>query len=144
RQTPRTSTCYCQHFWPVGEEELVMFGFLVLLCFVAAPLLIGWLYFRRFALARPPIGVVEVSDVAIILVGVVVVPYLYLILPSGIAAVVLGVTLASILAMTFEPLLRSPFVRWLVVLTLVGADVGVADQLSSQSPWFLAVNNLVL
>ena len=119
-------------------------GFFVLLGFVAAPLLIGWLYFRRFALARPPIGVVDVSDVAIILVGVVVVPYLYLVLPSGIAAVVLGLTMASILAMTFEPLLRFPLVRWLVVLTLLGTDVGVANRLSSQSLWFLAVNNLVL
>ena len=43
----------------------------VILAFSIATLLASWAYFRRHAIARPPIGVLGLEDVTALLIGVV-------------------------------------------------------------------------
>jgi hypothetical protein len=121
--------------------ELALVGFCVL---AASPVLLGWLYFRGYAITRPPIGVFNATDVAILIVAIILLPYLYLALPLWLVAVLLSASALSALSFTAEPILRNRWQTWLVALVLVGADVGTALQLGAMSPWFLAVNNVVL
>jgi len=53
-----------------------------LLALLAALLGLSLAYFRRYGVARPPLGVLGGGDVAAMLGAVVVVPFLYLALPD--------------------------------------------------------------
>ena len=110
----------------------------------AVSILLAWGYFRRFALSRPPIGVFSLGDVVAMLVGVVLVPYLYLLLPPGVVVALLGLGMLSVLALMAEPVLRVRALRWLVVVALLGADVWVTIGLDAGSPARYLANDLVL
>jgi hypothetical protein len=53
-------------------------SFYVVLIHVLLAILLSWAYFKRYQLKRPPVGVLNLVDVAVMLAGVVAVPYLYL------------------------------------------------------------------
>src|SRR5438132_13261866 len=110
----------------------------------AVTMLLGWLYFRRYALARPPIGVINLWDVAIMVGGIILVPYLYLIAPRWLVAVLLAGTLLNILYFTLEPILGVRWRIWLTTLVLVSADVVSAVQFEAMSAVFFAINNVGL
>lgn len=99
---------------------------LMLLLYTAASMTLGWGYFQRYALSRPPIGVINGSDLLLILGGVVVIPYLYLLLPTWGVALLLGLGAWGILHLTLEPLLPKRWLLWLVTVALLVADGGSA------------------
>lgn len=100
-------------------------------------------YFRTYGISRPPVGVVNLRDVSILLVGIVAIPYLYLVLPLAVVATVLAVAIVGILLFTAEPVLPRPL-RLGIALGTVAADVGLALALGTESNAFMAVNNVVL
>jgi hypothetical protein len=53
---------------------------IVVLSQIAAALLLSWCYFGRYAVTRPPIGVFNLRDIGFMLAGIVLVPYLYLVM----------------------------------------------------------------
>jgi hypothetical protein len=110
----------------------------------AAALLLSWMYFQRYPIAPPPIGVFNLRDVALIIGGIVLVPYLYLALPAWLVAGLLALGMASALYFMCEPVLRSSAAVWLATLALAGANLGVALAFGSASVPFFATNNLVL
>jgi hypothetical protein len=116
----------------------------VILGHAAVALLLSWIYFRRYPIARPPIGVFNLRDVALMISGIVLVPYLYLALPSWLVAGLLALGMASSLYFMCEPVLRSRVVVWLATLTLALADLGAALAFGPASAPFFAANNLVL
>jgi hypothetical protein len=116
----------------------------VVLGFTASAVLLGWAYFRRYRLARPPIGVFGLGDVAFMIGAIVVVPYLYLAFPLWLVAGIFASAMLSILYFTAEPILRSRWAIWLVVLVLPGADIWSAFRFGPTSVPFLIVNNTVL
>ena len=59
----------------------------VILLHTAATILLGWGYFRRYAVTRPPIGVFNIWDVMVMMGGIILVPYLYLLLPIWLVAI---------------------------------------------------------
>lgn len=111
---------------------------------VVAALVGAWLYFRRFHPTRPPVGVFNRVDVLVMFVGLVAVPYLYLVLPPGLAATFLAIGMVSILTLALQPILRHTAVRWAAVAILMLADVALALGPGAGSSSFMAVNNLVL
>ncbi len=111
---------------------------------VAGALLLGWGYFRRYRITRPPIGVVNLSDVTFLIVGIVLVPYLYLYLPRYLVAGLLLVGMLSALYFTAEPVLRAPWAVWLNTLLLAGGDIAAAQWAGATSGLFFAINNVVL
>ncbi|HEY3231365.1 MAG TPA: hypothetical protein VGJ87_19210 [Roseiflexaceae bacterium] len=117
---------------------------IVVLSQIAAALLLSWGYFRRYAVTRPPIGVFNLWDIAIMIGGIILVPYLYLILPIWLVAGLLALAILSVLYVVWEPILQARWAIWFVTLALVATDVGTALLLGTATTPFFAVNNIVL
>jgi hypothetical protein len=105
---------------------------------------LGWRYFRRYAITRPPVGVFNLRDVAILMAAIAVIPYVYLELPLIVVAGVLTVTVTSILYFTLEPVLRRRLAVLCVAVAAVGADVALAVTKGTTSNAFLAVNDALM
>jgi hypothetical protein len=88
---------------------------------VAAAVGLGVGYFRRFRVERPPVGVYTLTDIAVMMVAVVVVPVAYLHLPTGVVTAVLGVMTVFALQFTFAPILAGRFPRWVSLLLAAAA-----------------------
>ena len=73
-------------------------AFFVVLAQVAGAVALAWWYWQRYQMVRPPIGVLDLSDVALMLAGIVVVPWLYLALPLWMAGTMLALGIAGVLA----------------------------------------------
>jgi hypothetical protein len=122
----------------------VSLAFVVVLGHAVAAVVLSWLYFRRYRMTRPPIGVVTLGDVGITLVGIVLVPYLYLALPPWLVGALLMLAMASILYALWEPVARAAWGTWLAVVVLIGADLGAWLWLGPASRLAFVVNNVVL
>lgn len=121
---------------------MVLASFVVLVHVLAAVIL-SWLYYRRYAMTRPPIGVFNLGDVAIMMASIILVPFLYLVLPIWMLASLLVLASISLLYFAWEPVLRSAWTIWLVTILLAGADLLTA-LVSKMNPWFFAINNVVI
>ena len=115
---------------------------LVVLTLAVAAVVLSSLYFRRFAITRPPLGVFNLSDVAMMIGSIILVPYLDLFLPVWLVAGLLLLSGLSTLYVTSEPLLRSGWQCWLVTLALIGLDLAAWRWLGQASPVWYAANNL--
>ena len=104
---------------------------------------LGFVYFRRARLARPPIGVFNARDVQVVLAAIVLVPYMYLALPLWAVTGLMSVAALSVGAFTLEPVAPRRL-AWAVALALVAADVAAAAVYSTRSNAFLAVNDAAL
>jgi hypothetical protein len=119
-------------------------SFYVVLGFTISAVLLGWVYFRNYQLARPSIGVLNLGDVAFMIGVIILIPYLYLALPLWLVAAILAMAMLSILYFTGEPVLRARWANWVVALLLIGADVRANLHLGATSTTFFLVNNTVL
>jgi hypothetical protein len=124
-------------------NKMVQAVFVIVVHAVAATLL-GWLYFRRYRMTRPPIGVFNLGDIAIMIGAIILVPFLYLLLPLWMVAGLLTLSSIGILYFTWEPVLHSKWVIWLVTILLASADLVTALAPGVDPAWFFAVNNLVI
>jgi hypothetical protein len=122
----------------------VLFATAIVLGYVVAALLLSWAFFARGRMTRPPLGVFNLADIAIMLGAIVAVPYLYLVVPHWLVAGLLGLGALSSLYLTGEVFLPTRAATWFVSLTLVGADVGALLAFGPGSMPFFLVNNLVL
>ena len=104
----------------------------------------GWAYFRRYQVSRPPIGVFNLKDLALMVLFIILVPFLYLVLPTWLAAGLLLLAALSVLYFTWEPVLHARRATWLAVCALLTADLGTAFLLGVRSNGFFAVNDAVL
>lgn len=108
--------------------------------------LLAVLYFRRVRLERPPLGVFNARDVTIMIVFIVLLPFLYLILPTWLLIGLLSLTFSSALYITLRPFLR-PLYLWPLILFLLATDIVVTEALLGTGPgWQLywACNDLVV
>ena len=64
-------------------------SFYILLAHAVLGVVLSWAYVRRYQVKRPPVGVLNLVDVAVMLAGVVFVPYLYLYLPLWLGTLLL-------------------------------------------------------
>ena len=102
------------------------------------------LFFRRYEITRPPIGVFNRRDVYVVLGGIVLVPYVYLALPLGVVTVLLVLISVSVLYFALEPVLRARWAIWATAIGLVAADVVASSVFGAMTDPFLAINNVVL
>ena len=117
---------------------------IVILFHVVASVILAGLYFRRYTMTRPPIGVFNLGDVAVMIGMVILVPFLYLLLPIWMVIGLLTLVGLSILYFTWEPVLKSSWIIWLVTLVLAGGDLFTALVSDVNPVWFLAINNIVM
>src|SRR5260370_23477701 len=116
----------------------------VVVAYATGGVLLAWFYFRRFRVTRPPIGVFNLRDVALMIGAIVLVPYLYLAVPVWLVATLLGLGMLTILQVTFENVLPGRWMAWAVAVVLLGADVGTPLIFGAPSTPFALVNNTVL
>ena len=116
----------------------------VILGCVLAGMLLSMLYFRRCVVARPPIGVINLWDVAVLLAAVVVVPYLYLGLPPWLMMALLALGIAGLLYELLAPSLRRAAPAVAATALVVAADIFVAWRYGTAGIPFLVVNNAIL
>jgi hypothetical protein len=76
----------------------------------------GWAYCRRYQVSRPPIGVFNLKDLALMVLFIILVPFLYLVLPTWLAAGLLLLAALSVLYFTWEPVLHTRWAIWLVMV----------------------------
>jgi hypothetical protein len=117
---------------------------LALFLLAAVAVLLGMAYFRRYAVTRAPLGVMNLGDVAFMLGAIILIPYLYLSLPGWVVATLLAIGSIGLLQLLFEPALHPSWLSWLVGVLLVGADIVLARQAGTGATPFVAVNNVVL
>jgi hypothetical protein len=123
---------------------MLPYSFYVISTFAASAVLLGWAYFRRYEISRPPIGVFGLGDVMVMIGAIVLLPYLYLAFPLWLVAGIFALGVISILYFTVEPILRARWAIWLVTLGISGADIWAQFQFGAMSTAFLVVNNAVL
>ena len=119
-------------------------AYYVVLGCVAGVLLGSWAYFRRYQVSRPPIGVFNLLDIALMVVFIILVPLLYLALPLWLAATLLLLVALSILYFAWEPVLKARWAVWLATLSLLALDSAAALLFGTRQNAFFAVNNAVL
>jgi hypothetical protein len=119
-------------------------AFYAVLGHAAGTVLLSWCYFRWYRVTRPPLGVFNLRDVAIMVVSIVLVPYLYLALPTWLVVGLVVVGVLSVLYLVWEPVLRARWGIWLATLGLAVADVGAMHAYGAVSTPFFVINNVVL
>jgi hypothetical protein len=119
-------------------------AFCIILAHAIGAVALGWIYFRRYRIAPPPLGVLDLGDIAMMIGGIVLVPFFYLLLPRWFAVALLAVAALSLLHTVGEPVVTNRRVPVLLALVLLGADIGAALWFGPMARPFLAVNNLVL
>jgi hypothetical protein len=111
---------------------------------VVAALLLAWGYFRRYTVARPPVGVFNLWDVAVMMGGILLVPYLYFLLPIWLVAGLLALGVLNVLYVALEPVLRARAAVWAATLALVAGAAGAARWAGAMGAPYFAANNIVL
>src|SRR5450631_1646057 len=120
----------------------VTISVLVILFLSAVCLGMGWIYFEAVQIQRPPIGVMNRNDVLWIFLLTILIPILYLALPMNVVIVIVVLAAISLAYVTLEPLFRSLVLRWIVVLTLISANLIATAILGVSHPVTMAINNL--
>src|SRR5205085_7554736 len=108
------------------------------------PMGLSWLYFQNCRMKLPPLGVMNLKDVVITLVCIIVIPFIYLVLPTGLVAVLFSLLGLSLLQATLEGLVGKGGRAFGGSLVLTGLNVGLCILAGSDSPWFWTINNLTL
>ncbi|MFJ3216969.1 hypothetical protein ACIPLC_13750 [Kitasatospora sp. NPDC086801] len=92
-------------------------------CCVALLMAVAGVYLVRVRMPRPPVGVYTSSDIAVLCVGVVLAPLLYVNLPGVVVSALFGLVLCLAVQFTLAPVLSG---RWAWGLALVAAGVTAA------------------
>src|SRR5258706_326011 len=95
----------------------------------------AWWYFRRVRLDRPPIGTSNGRDIAVLLVFIVVLPMLYLILPSLMLTGLLILTFTSALYIALRPLLALRYLWTFIAVLLISNIIIAQTLLGTRAGW---------
>lgn len=118
------------------------FSLIIILLLTVVCIVSTWVYFRRFSMPRPPIGVYNLGDVFFTMVSIVLVPFVYIHAPLWLAFVLLIISSLSVLSSILEPVVKRPALIWLLILSLLGVTMGVGFASGTKTPLYLVLNNL--
>ncbi|MEV4398221.1 hypothetical protein [Nonomuraea sp. NPDC049607] len=95
---------------------------LALYALVALAVALTAAYLRRYVMPRPPVGRMVGADIAVMVVTLVVMPFAYLHLPTGVVVSIFGLVVLTLTQLTLAPVLGG---RWgmIAALLLCAADV---------------------
>ena len=117
---------------------------LIVLAGASMAILGAWAYFRRYRIVRPPVGVFNRNDMVLLMAGIIIMPYLYLLLPIWLAGTLLGLVTCSILYTIWEPVLQARTTIWLVVLLNMGLDLTTAWWFGANHEVFVIINDFIV
>jgi hypothetical protein len=125
----------------------LFFQTVVVLCGALASAGCALLYFQHVHLERPAVGVFNSRDVIIVFCFVLVLPFLYILLPSVVLTGVLCVTFMGALYIGLRPLLR-PRYLWTLIPLLLAINIIVTETLLGTRPgwqlYWVITDTLVL
>lgn len=128
--------------------DMYQMVFQTVVVFIAALLapLLSLLYFRRVRLERPALGVFNTRDIALILVFILSLPFLYLVLPIYVLTGMLTLTFSTALYIVLRPFLRPLYLWPLVVFLLVGDIVVTRTLMGTTQGWqiYWVFNNVIV
>jgi len=107
-------------------SNLAISALIVLILAGLTPLL-GLVYFRRYSMKRPPLGVFNSRDVLFTFVMIIIVPFLYLAPPLWFSALLFGFSGLSLLYFVFEPVMGNRRFVWLISLGLAAIQASAAS-----------------
>jgi hypothetical protein len=116
---------------------------LVILVYSLGAVVMSFVYFRCFSVKRPPIGVINLRDVAVMVAGIILIPFFYWLLPTWIVAGLLLLVGMSLIYFLIEGMLPSRYVCWIAAIILTAADLWAYWNFGGNSPEFFMVNNFV-
>jgi hypothetical protein len=123
---------------PTWTALAVVFGLYL------AAMLLSLAYFTRYRMAAPPLGVMNLSDVAVVLACIVLVPYLHVLAPSWASTALLSVVMGSLFYLLVEPLVAGRPWRGLIAGSGVALGLAAAWGLPGGSPVYTAINNVLV
>jgi hypothetical protein len=115
----------------------------VILFDVFLALLLSWAYFRRYRINRPPIGVMNTLDVALMLGAIILIPIFYMLFPAWVMSCFLIVAGLGGLYILLEVILPTRLLTWLAILLVAVADLWSLPYFERASHSFLVINNIV-
>ena len=121
-----------------------MIPILTIYAFFLLAILLSLAYFRRFRMPQPPLGVMNLWDVALTMIVIVFIPYLHLVLPGWANTVFLSLLTASLFYFVLEPIIAARAGRWLVALALMGIGVAAAYLLPEGGIAYTAINDALI
>lgn len=104
-------------------------------------MLLSVAYFRRFRMPQPPLGVMNLSDVALALVCIVMVPYLHVLAPGWASTLFLALVMGGLFNLGLEPMVPRRERRWLLVLLGVGLGIAAPYLRPGDDRVFTTINN---
>lgn len=113
---------------------------------VLATCLIAFAYMRRYALARPPVGVFNGRDVVALYAFIIGLPLLYIIMPPWLLLGFLILTFCSALSIGLRPVLPRGYI-WPLIGLLAGLDIWLMRTVAGTVRGWqieLAVNSLLV
>lgn len=128
----------------MGGDIMPIISDLIVLAGASLTIFAAWVYFRRYQIVRPPVGVFNRNDMVLLLAGIILMPYLYLFLPTWLAGILLGLVTCSILYAIWEPVLRAGRAIWLMVLLNMGLDLVTAWWFGTDHKVFVVINDLII
>ncbi len=135
------------HDLPVtlAQQSLLEFG----VCLIGSVTVAtgGLAYFRRVRQDRPPIGTFNGRDIAVLLTLIVIVPFLYAVLPGWLLLCFLILTFAASLSIGYRPVI-SAAPLWLGIGLLVGANIWTSHTMlgtvTGWRVWWIELDILVI
>jgi hypothetical protein len=119
-------------------------GLIAIFSFAACAMFLSWTYFRRYQITRRLLGVFNLNDAARMLGMIIVLPYLYLALPTWLVIGVFSLSTGSVIYGFWKPIMRDHTLILLTTLGLIGLDsIAVAYFGPASLPFFI-VNNSVM
>src|ERR1044072_8466162 len=88
--------------------------------------LLALFYLRRVRLERPPVGVFNGRDIAVLLCVLALLPTLYVVLAHWALTSFLAVTFMASLSIGYRPVVRSQGLLWAGIGLLLGANIWMA------------------
>ncbi|MGW4403192.1 hypothetical protein ACWEJ6_04140 [Nonomuraea sp. NPDC004702] len=98
-------------------------------------------YLGRYVMARPPVGRMVGSDIAVMVAALVVMPFAYLHLPTGVVVSVFGLVVLTLGQLTLAPVLGG---RWATAAVLLLCAADIAVHLAGWPAGVLVVNDVLL
>jgi len=104
------------------------------------------LYFRRVRLERPALGVFNARDITLVLFFILLLPFLYLVMPSYLLTGMLILTFSSALYMALQPFLRPRYLWPLIIFLVAGNIVVTRTLMGTMQGWqiYWVFNNIIV
>jgi hypothetical protein len=135
------------HAFPITLLQQSLLEFVVCLAGAVTVASLALLYFRKVRQDRPPIGTFNGRDIAILLTLIILLPFLYAVLPGWALTCFLALTFTAALAIGYRPAFGATVV-WIAIGLLLGANIWTSHTMMGTTAgwqlWWVELDILVV